>query len=152
MTLEEFKMNIPGFIKQAISVGNKVLEGKVNLSCSLSGIKEMDPVIAYFHNLWVKGLIDDNVAWNSSVSFGVLLGEIIIREHDFHWEMRDDLPVIETDDHNQLSPISKLYKIITAENDVEGSPSGFYNGFIALQQYYAMSDEERKKNTHYIDL
>ncbi len=150
MQLDEFKTNIPVFLEQAISVGNKVSDGKAKLSCSLAGIKEMDPVIDYLHNLWKKGLIDDTVAWNASVSFGVLLGEIIIREQGFHWVICDELPVVETDEHNQMSPITKLYKIITDELDGEGTPSGFYNGFKAIQRYYAMSNEEREKITTYI--
>lgn len=150
MQLDEFKKNIPVFLEQAITVGNKVSNGKAKLSCTLAGIKEMDSVIDYLHNLWKKALIDDIVAWNSSVSFGVLLGEIIIREQGFHWSICNDLPVVETDDYNQLSPITKLYKIITDEHDGEGTPSGFYNGFKALQQYYAMSDDEIEKITTYI--
>ncbi len=153
MQLNEFIENIPSFVDQAIDVGNKISNSESSLEVELSSIDKMDPVIDYLHNLWKKELINDTVAWNSSVFFGVLLGEIIIKEHGFHWAINDDeIPVVETEDGNQLSPITKLYKIITDEDDEgsEGSPSGFYSGFKALQQYYAMSEEEKAKITTYI--
>lgn len=153
MKIDEFLENKHAFIEQAIDVGNKVSTGDANLTLDLSSIEKMDPIVDYLHNLWKKDLINDTVAWNSSVAFGVLLGDIIIKEHGFHWAMNEEeIPVVETDDGNQLSPITKLYKIITDEYDDggEGSPSSFYSGFKALQQYYAMSDEEKEKITTYI--
>ena len=153
MQLGEFIESIPSFVEQAIDVGNKLSHGDANLTLELTSIKKMDPIVDYLHSLWRKGLINDTVAWNSSVAFGVLLGEIIIKEHGFHWALNnEEIPVVETEDGNQLSPITKLYKIITEEDDdgSEGSPSGFYSGFKAIQQYYAMSDEERERITTYI--
>ena len=77
---------------------------------------------------------------------------MIIREHGFHWAMSDnEIPIVETEDGNQLSPITKIHKIITSEDGGNGSPSGFYNGFRALQQYYEMTDEERDIITTYIE-
>ena len=49
-----------------------------------------------------------------------------------------------------MSPITKLYKIITDEDDCEGTPSGFYDGFKILMQYQAMSEEEKARITTYI--
>lgn len=150
MDLKEFKENIPVYIDQAVSTADRISEGKTKLSPSLEKLEELDEVIEYLHNLQRKGLINDAVVWNTSVAFGVLLGEIIIREHGFHWVMGDQMPLVETDDGNRLSPITKLYKILTDDDDCEGSPSGFYKGFKALDQYYAMSDEEKEKITVYI--
>ncbi|MBO5569459.1 MAG: hypothetical protein J6A79_11080 [Clostridia bacterium] len=64
--------------------------------------------------------------------------------------MNDGLPVVETDEGNQLSPITKVNKIITDEDSSEGSPTAFYEGFLALQQYQNMSDEEKERITTYI--
>lgn len=149
MTICEFKENIPTFIEQAVDTGRKITEGKTVLSASLASIGDLDGIIDNLHNLWAKHLIDNDVAWNVSVSFGVLLGEMIISEHDFRWVMNDGLPVVETDDGNQLSPITKINKIITDEDSCEGSPTTFYEGFLALEQYLNMSDEEKERITKY---
>lgn len=151
MDIQEFKNNIPNFLKQANDIGNHISKNETNLTVSLENIEKMDPIVDYLHNLWRKHLIDNNVAWNVSVSLGVLLGEIIIQEHGFHWSIVNDIPLVETDEGNRLSPITKIYKIITNEEDCEGSPSSFYSSFKALQQISEMSEEEREKITIYID-
>ncbi len=150
MTISEFKDNIPIFIEQAIETGKGITGGKTALRPALSSIGDLDGIIEYLHSLWEKKLISDDVAWNASVSFGVLLGEMIINEHHFHWVMNGGLPVVETDEGNQLSPITKVNKIITDEDSGEGSPTTFYEGFLALQQYQNMSDEEKERITKYI--
>lgn len=150
MNTREFKESIPAFVEQAVDAGKKITEGKTVLSSSLVSLSDLDGIIEYLHNLWVKHLINDNVAWNVSVSFGVLLGEMIINDHHFHWVMNDGLPVVETDDGNQLSPITKINKIITDEDSCEGSPTTFYEGFLALEQYQKMSDEEKERISTYV--
>ena len=58
---------------------------------------------------------------------------MIIKKHGFRWDSnRDNIPIIKTPENDQLSPITKVYKIIVSEDDIEGRPSSFYNGFIAL--------------------
>ena len=143
MTIIEFKENIPAFVEQAIETGKKITEGKTVLSPSLSSIGDLDGIIEYLHSLWEKKLISDDVAWNMSVSFGVLLGEMIINEHHFRWVMNDGLPVVETDEGNRLLPITKINKIITDEDSCEGSPSTFYDGFLALQQWNILKNQEK---------
>lgn len=150
MNTSEFNKRIPAFIEQAVDTGKKITEGKTVLSSSLVSLRDLDGIIEYLHNLWMKNLINDQVAWNVSVSFGVLLGEMIINKHHFHWAINEGLPVIETNDGNQLSPITKINKIITDENSCEGSPTTFYEGFLALEQYQKMSDEEKEKISTYI--
>lgn len=151
MTIEEFNEKRPAFIQQALEIGNKLLENNGHLDISITCVEQLDDVVAILQNLWKKKLIDDTVAWNSSVDYGVLLGEMIIKEHDYHWTIYEDgLPVVETPDNNKLFPITKMYKIITDEDDCEGTPSGFYSGFQALLAYDAMSEEEKAALTTYI--
>ena len=151
MGIHEFMEELPSFIQQAKDIGMNT-DGKIVLTTSLDSVKELDRVLEYIQNLWRKKLINDTVAWNTSVVLGALLGEMIINERGFHWAMNDnDLPVVETDDHNQLSPISKLYKIITDEDDCEGTASGFYEGFKALEHYQSLSDEEKERITTYVN-
>lgn len=151
MDIQEFKEHIPDFLQQAFYIGDHLSKCKTKLDVSLESIEKMDPIVEYVHHLWKKHLIDDTVAWNFSVAFGVLLGEIIIRNHGFHWTMIDDIPVVETNEGNRLSPITKILKIVTDEDDSEGTPSSFYDGFKVLQQYSDMSEEEREKITVYIN-
>lgn len=146
MKLLEFKKDIERYINQANEIGNSVNNN--DLKPDLQYINNLDEVVESIQNLCIKGMIDDTVAWNVSVALGVLLGEMIIKEHGYHWAMNDnDIPVVETNDNNQLSPITKIYKIVTDEDDCEGSPSSFYEGFKAFLQYYAMSNEEKEKIT-----
>lgn len=143
MNLEEFRENIPSFIEQAIDIGKDTSDGKIVLTTSLGYINELDTTVEYLHNLWAKNLIDNTVAWNVSVALGTLLGEMIINKRGFYWTInKENIPVVETECKNQLSPISKLYKIITDEDDCEGTPSGFYEGFKTLEHYHSLRDEK----------
>lgn len=151
MNIEEFRESIPSFIEQAIDIVKEISDGQTVLTTSLECINELDTTVEYLHNLWVKNLIDNTVAWNVSVTLGILLGKMIINERGFYWTINnEDIPVVETEDKNQLSPISKLYKIIIDENDCEGTASGFYEGFKALEHYHSLSDDEKEKLTTYI--
>lgn len=151
MDLQEFKGSIDDFVQKAIDIGLQVSSGEITLVSDISAIDELDTVIDAVHNLRRKELIDDNVSWNISVTLGTLLGEMIIKENGFHWAINsNDIPVVETEEKNQLSPITKIYKILLDNKDEEGSAKSFYNGFKALQAYDQMSDEEKERITKYI--
>ena len=151
MDINDFLSQKEGFIEKATGVAKEVTNGEVDLTTDLSSIEDLDKVIDVIHNLKTKGLVNDTVAWNSAVMFGTILGEMIIKEHGFHWAINsEDLPVVEKDSHNQMSPITKLYKIIMDPESMEGSAKGFYQGFLALEQYENLSEEEKAKITTYI--
>lgn len=135
MDIQEFKEQLPSLIEQALVIGRDVFGEECKLTNSIDSIGELDKVVASLHNLWKKKLIDDNIAWNTSFLLGTLLGEMIINEQGYHWVIEEDLPVVETLRHNQLSPISKIFKIITDEDSFEGTPSGFYKTFITLERF-----------------
>ena len=150
MNLLEFKAMIPSLIQQANDIAKKVSEDETELTASIACLEKMDGVVEYLHRLWMKSLLSDNAAWNCSVIFGSLLGEMIIGEHGFQWSMDDaGMPLVETEDRNRMFPITKVYKIITDEENCEGSPSTFYEGFKALQHYYSLSDDERSADNIY---
>lgn len=152
MNAEELQESIPSFIEKAINLAKKISDGKITLTTSFDSIDDLDETVEYLHNLWAKKLIDDTVARNVSVTLGVLLGEMFVNEEGFHWTKNNqDIPVVETEDGNQLSPISKLYKIITDEDDGEGTARGFYEGFKVLEHYHSLSDDEKEKLTVYIE-
>lgn len=134
--LEEFVKQIDEQINNAIEIGKNCSENKIVLNTNIENICNLDKVVEYVRNLFLKKLIDENVAWNISIALGILVGEMIISKHECKWSVnKDNIPVIETEIGNQLSPITKIYKIILSEDDTEGRPSSFYNGFIALQNY-----------------
>ena len=145
MNLSEFKESIPSLLEKAKNTGEMMTEGTAKLIPSIGCLGDIDRVVVTLNSFFNRGLINDVVAWNASVSLGALLGEAIIREHGFHWAMTEDgMAVVETEDGNQISPITKIYKIITADNECEGSPSSFYNALLALMQLDAISAEERE--------
>ena len=131
--LEEFIKQIDEQIEKAIEHGRKCGKKGLELNTSIETIDKLDEVVEFIRNLYQKRLIDENVAWNTAVSLGTLLGEMIIKKHGFRWDINsDNIPIIKTTENDQLSPITKVYKIIVSEDDIEGRPSSFYNGFIAL--------------------
>ena len=144
MEIQEFLSKKDEFIQNAIELGKQTTKGSIILRTDIDALEDLDKVIDEVHNLYSKKLIDDTVAWNVSVVLGTLLGEIIIKENGFHWAI-NNIPVVETEEKNQLSPISKINKIILDQDNIEGSAKGFYDGFIALSKYYSMSDEEKEK-------
>ena len=133
--LEEFIKQIDDQINKAIELGRNCSQNAIVLNTNIECIDNLDKVLEIIRNLYFKKLIDKDIAWNVSISLGTLLGEMIINKHGFHWNMNDEnIPIVEKDESNQLSPITKIYKIILSQNDDEGRPSSFYHAFLALVQ------------------
>lgn len=152
MKIKEFTDSINDFISKAVDLGKQVTSNEICLSTDIKKIDELDAVINAVKNLYRKHLIDDTVAWNISVTLGTVLGEMIIGEHGFHWAINSEsIPVVETDEKNQMSPITKIYKILLDTEECEGTARGFYDGFLALQKYDSMTEEEKRKMTEYIN-
>ena len=154
MTVEEFMKEIPKLVDQAKLIAKDAFDEPIELSTDISDIEKLDYIVSYSRKLRLKGLIDDHVAWNLSVSLGTVLGEMMIKENGYHWYInKNDIPVVGPDEERCASPITKIEKILNSEEDDEGSPSSFYNSWLALCKYYAMSDEEKEKITEtiYID-
>ncbi|WP_022755201.1 hypothetical protein [Butyrivibrio fibrisolvens] len=144
MTLQDFSHNLDIYIADAIEIGQQATSGRIKLKTDICDITNLDSVIAYIHGLYTKELIDDATCWSIAVPLGVLFGEMIIKEHQYHWSIdSNNIPVVETPDHNNLSPITKLYKIILDTENIEGSASSFYEAF-KLLQYTARKIEESK--------
>jgi len=148
LTLYEFISNKELYIDKAKEAYFKYTNGK-RLEIDISYIKELDEFVNVLRNLKSKNLVSGIVLWNMLIS--LVLGEMIIKEHGCHWTINfEGMPVVETENKDQLSPITKIYKIVTSEEDDEGRPSSFYNVFLALMEYNKMSEEERERITEYI--
>lgn len=151
MKLDTFLNNKKEWIEQAIDMGTYCVDGTVELTDNIKHIENLDIVVDKIRNLVQKKLLDDNTAWNVSVVLGTLLGEMLINKHNYKWAINDEeIPVVETPDKNQLSPITKIYRILISKENDEGSPSSFYNGFLALEKINNMSEEEKKEITIYL--
>ena len=135
MDIQEFLDEKDELVQNAIELGKKTTNNSIILRKEIDAIEDLDKVIDKVHNLYSKELINDTIAWNVSVMLGTLLGEIIIKEHGFHWAI-NNIPVIETEEKNQLSPISKINKIILDKDNMEGTAKSFYDGFVTLMKYY----------------
>ena len=150
MTINEFLENKDQYIEMAIDIAKNICPEGNELTTSIESVEDMDDVVKYIRNLYQKGLLDDDVDWNVAVVFGTLLGEMIINKEGYRWGLDDqEVPCVDAGEGNKLFPIYKIHKIITSEEDDEGSPSGFYKGFIALKAYHEMSEEEKEKITKY---
>lgn len=151
--IEDFKSEIKNYIDCAYNLTNTCPYGNYDIKMDVNNLGELDGFVEMLRDLYQnkKGL-DKEQAWEMAVVFGTFLGEAIIKKHKFNWvENSEHIPVVETNYGNQLSPITKIYKIITSKSDDEGSPSGFYNGYLTLEKYHNMSDEEKEKITVYVD-
>ena len=149
--LERFLKDKDNYVSRAIQLGETCPYGKIELTDDIADIGNLDVLVEIMREEYQKHVIDDDDVWNVSVLLGTLLGEMIIREIDGHWEINEDeLPVVKESSGNGLSPISKILKIITSEDNDEGSPSIFYEGYQALKRYHDMSDEEKEAITTYV--
>ena len=146
MNLEEFLKNKEKFIQETIELGRNCPIEKVELSTNIESIKKLDRIVEIIRGLYQKKMLDDIVAWNISVGMGVLLGEMIINKEKFKWTMNDEnIPVVQTPDNAQLSPITKIYKIIKSKENDEGSPSDFYELYIAMMNFSKLPKEKQSK-------
>ena len=150
MNLDEFLKIKDKYIQEAIEFAEECPMGKIELKADIKYIEKLDKLVEIIRGLYQKQMLSDDIAWNTSVDMGVLLGEMIIKKHNYKWIINtEDIPVLETPEKNQLLPITKIYKIIKSEENDEGSPSSFYSSFLALENFDKMSDEEKKKLTTY---
>lgn len=151
MTVDEFKKTIPGILELAIDLGNSVFQDYVRVSVDIYCLNYIDQVVDYLHNLWLKDLIDNHIAWNASKCLGTLAGEALVRHHNWEWSINDDnIPVVKAYG-NTMSPITKIFKIITEPNDVndsltEGSVISLYTAFLAMLELKSRRDTDVENN------
>ena len=152
MTLKEFLEVKEEYVERAISLADMWPSDPVELKPELKYMENLDEIVERTRHLREKGLLDDDTVWRASVFFGTLLGEMVINEHGYHWILdENEVPMVEDDNNIKMSPITKIQKILlSSDEDGEGSPTSFYEGFRALQKYTAMSEEEKAKITTYI--
>ncbi len=151
MRIQQFMTEKNDLIRRAIELGEEISSRKIWLRPEMSYMDNLDKVIVMARDLREKNLIDDGAAWNISVMLGTLLGEMIINETGYRWTINDEeLPVVEDEDHNYMSPITKVYKILLDKDNEEGTARSFYEGFMTLRNYDLMSEEDQAEVTEII--
>lgn len=147
MNLNKFINSIDHYLSDAIEIGLKASSGTIKLKPQISDIANLDLVIGYIHTLYMKELIDETACWNIAIILGTLFGEMIIKEKLYHWSMDSNgIPIVETSNHNSLSPITKIYKILLDNDNTEGTASSFFDAFLILQQ----TSHELETNIHIV--
>ena len=78
--------------------------------------------------------LPENVLWNAAVTYGVYLGETLLRngltELGFNWTEIEDGSMVLQRDRNWMSPINKVYKRFI--NGPEDNLEGFFEVSLAL--------------------
>ena len=75
---------------KAIDMGDYCVGGPVKLTNDIKDIENLDIVVDKTRNLVQKKMLDDNTTWNVSTVLGTLLGEMIIKKHNFKWTINDE--------------------------------------------------------------
>lgn len=90
----------------------------VELDFSQESIKKVDDILGYYneHIEEYSGEEGEIILWNLAVHFGIYIGEILLRlqlkDNGYDWCVVDNLPVLQKDEKNSMSPITKAHKRI----------------------------------------
>lgn len=100
------------------------------LDYSAESIGDLDEILQYYYEAAKQEKTTDQQLWNIAVIFGIYLGQTLLDTHltekGYSWCLGEDkVPVLEKDDRNQMSPITKAYKRLM--NGPEDSVKSFYD-------------------------
>lgn len=93
-------------------------QNNIQLDFSRESVERVDEILEVYHQHLSEysGEEGANTLWDLAVHFGVYLGETMLRlrlrEQGYEWYISDGLPVLQKDERNQMSPISKVHKRI----------------------------------------
>lgn len=102
-------------------------KNNVELDFSRESIKKVDDILGYYneHIEDYSGEEGEKILWNLAVHFGIYIGETLLRlqlkDNGYDWFVVDNLPVLQKDEKNSMSPITKAHKRILhgAEDSVK---------------------------------
>lgn len=104
-------------------------QNNIQLDFSAESFKRVDDILENYHEHLSEYQGEDGAKtlWNIAVHFGIYLGETLLRlqlkSQGYRWHIADGLPILEKDDRNQMSPITKAHKRIL--NGPEDSVKSF---------------------------
>ena len=68
-------------VKDAINFGKNCPVEKIPLTDDIKSLENLDKLLVIVKDIKTTGFIDDNMINQLSITLGVLLGEMIIKEH-----------------------------------------------------------------------
>lgn len=93
-------------------------QNNINLDFSAESFEKVDGILGSYYEHLSEYQDEDGAKtiWNIAVHFGIYLGETLLRlqlgGQGYQWCIEDGIPVIEKDDGNRMSPITKAHKRI----------------------------------------
>lgn len=127
--LGEFLTKKKNIIKDAINFGKNCPVERINLTENIESINNLDKLVEIVKDFRTNDYINDTNAWQTSVTLGVLFGEMINKKHKYTWVLNSKkIPVITKSNKQKLSPINKIYDYILGKS--EQLPSQVYQEFI----------------------
>lgn len=93
-------------------------QSNIRLDFSKESIEGVERILEAYHEhlSGYDGEEGETTLWNIAVHFGVYLGETLLRlglrEKGYEWYISDGMPILQKDDGNQMSPITKAHKRI----------------------------------------
>ncbi len=132
MKLEEFKKNIDIIIEDVREFAITCPYECIVLDTDISYLKSLDRLLNIIKKIYEEGKIENNQVNDISFNLGVFLGEMMLKENNYHWIMNNNLPMIESNKNNITNPISYIYHFITSKNTNIYLPSKYYNDFLKI--------------------
>lgn len=97
-------------VKDAINFGKNCPVEKVPLTDDIKSLENLDKLLVIVKDIKTTGFIDDNMINQLSTTLGVLLGEMIIKEHKCKWCMDSNKnPIL---DPSKISTIEVIKNIL----------------------------------------
>ena len=97
-------------VKDAINFGKNCPVEKVHLTDDIKSLENLDKLLIIVKDIKTTGFIDDNMINQLSTTLGVLLGEMIIKEHKCKWRMDSNKnPIL---DPSKISTIEVIKNIL----------------------------------------
>ncbi len=112
-----------------------------NFDYSDDSIDEMQEILESVRRQARSMKLAEDYLWDLSVVFGIYFGQTILKKHlaekGYAWKQGSNgIPVVENDKKTNLSPITKIYKHLTQEE--EEDIQGFYETSILLDEIAQM--------------
>ena len=96
-------------VKDAINFGKNCPVEKVPLTDDIKSLENLDKLLVIVKDIKTTGFIDDNMINQLSTTLGVLLGEMIIKEHKCKWCMDSNKnPILDPSKINTIEVIKNI--------------------------------------------
>ena len=93
-------------------------QNDIQLDYSRESFEKVDDILGSYYEHLSEYQDEDGAKtlWNIAVHFGIYIGEALLRiqlsDQGYKWVIDDGLPILQKDDQNQISPVTKAHKRI----------------------------------------